>query len=328
VTGRSANPAPVDWPESSELASYSLAGAARYVHWDYKVPESTSLSRNIYVFWRAHPIAGAAIYVSPIIIFIGFIMDAIHMAELFPPPIIEGIGAVIFCLGMIGILHKWYYTAIVDKRAAIPPARRRARSAPAQAGESASLFSTIILSLVFFGVFVGMVATYAINRYGAYRDGIENTRLEVSNIALVPPGAYRAGHTTTNLSANIFTYSRGFYTVSGMTRNYAYKLSDHRLSVEEESREIKVVDAGIDAPVQQGSEIYPNHLGEWFSIAANVTDDEWRDITSGNKFLYLFVELQYYVEGNVRVTEYCVYIDREFPSVHTCIDHNRVFTKG
>jgi hypothetical protein len=288
-------------------------------------------------FLRDHPIGGAALYIGPLLTIIGFVMDALHAAEVFPPPILEAIGLAIFFAGVIGILHQWYLKAIspageMPPLAASPQPRRPRIASTASAADrkaSGSLFRAMIVGIAIIGAFFGSLVMYTIYRYGTYRDAIENTRLEIANTVIYPPGAPRLPSAAHGLFINYYTINRGFYTIIGPQVLSVIKYYDHQISLEDIDTEMKILDIKIGEPNKNGDEIYPNHIGPWFSGTDEQIDNQkWNTVIEGKAVILELAEIKYLVEGVLRITESCHLITKGFPATNNCPNHNRIFTKG
>ena len=287
-------------------------------------------------FLRDHPISGAALYAGPFITLIGFVMDAFHMAEILPPPIIEGIGATAFFLAIIGILNKWYRDAISPAQAT--SRARSSRSLKQALGQattnetdaSASLFRAIVIGVALLGAFFGVLGMYVVYRYAEYRDAINNTRLDIAQVVPIPPDAPRPPNASPGLFVNIFALTHRFYPTVGPRWGTKFEYPPAALSQQDEDKIMKIVDAGIAAPTRNGPEDYPGSgSGVWTSAYdQKFTTDEWKEVLSGQKYAYLFIQVNYFVQDKIRVTEHCLYFGQDFPSAHRCLGHNRVYTRG
>jgi hypothetical protein len=62
-------------------------------------------------FLRDHPLPGVGLAVGPFITLLGFVMDGYHLLTFGLPPVaLQGLGALIFFISIIGILYKWWLT--------------------------------------------------------------------------------------------------------------------------------------------------------------------------------------------------------------------------
>ena len=88
---------------------------------------------------------------------------------------------------------------------------------------------------------------------------------------------------------------------------------------------MKIVGVGTADPIVGGVEVAPHTSREWFSaIDKKSNAEDWKAVLSGGMVIYLFVEIKYLVSSRVKITEFCTEITRDFPSLHHCIDHERV----
>jgi hypothetical protein len=89
-----------------------------------------------------------------------------------------------------------------------------------------------------------------------------------------------------------------------------------------------MVDFRFDPAQGAGNEISP-HDGMFFTVYDNsLTKEAWDNVLSGTAFEYFFLEIQYSALSHTRVTERCFFFTKDYPSVHSCLDHNRIFTKS
>jgi hypothetical protein len=159
---------------------------------------------------------------------------------------------------------------------------------------------------------------------------VDTARLEIVNWKFIPPGEPRPPQFgITGIAADIFIQNRSdVVVVSGVSYNFHFQCVQQQLSKDDEEKYMKMVDFVFDQAQGGGNEISP-HDGMFFTVYDNsLTKEAWDNVLSGAAFEYFFLETQYSAMSHTRVTERCFFFTKDYPSVHSCLDHNRIFTKN
>jgi hypothetical protein len=146
-----------------------------------------------------------------------------------------------------------------------------------------------------------------------------------------PKGNSTIEPSSADLSVNICTQNKSnFLVISDLRHNYLFKYFERPLSRDEENTFMRTVGVVFDSShdtIRGGNEISPQD-GFYFTLVGDqVTPDRWDNVLSGKALVYLFIEIQYSVMSYTRVTERCFFLNKDYPSVHSCLDHNQIFTK-
>lgn len=277
-------------------------------------------------FLRDHPLPGVGLAVGPFITLLGFAMDGYHLLTLGLPPVaLQGLGAFIFFISIIGILYKWWITdqipimGVSGKAPKIPHGPNRSVISPwwGVVSLSALLIATNIIWIV-----------HEFMRASPDISGNNITRLVIANAFFFPPGVQKPQGACPGILVNVRTENAGDEIISSMTHNYIFEYPDRLLTRDEEEKFMKIVDSGTLAPTAGGIDVLPHSSKEWFSVYdKKFTEADWSYVMAGNTLVYLFVELKYLVSSHIQVTEWCVMLTKNFPSVHDCIGHNRAFAQ-
>jgi hypothetical protein len=158
-----------------------------------------------------------------------------------------------------------------------------------------------------------------------------SARLEVVNWNMsYPPTQDVVKSGITGISSDIyFQNTNDTVVITNRGSNYRFEYSEKPLSTEEEDAFMKVLDAPFASQGEfTGNEIPPK-AGYYFTAYDNqFKKEQWDLILAGKAFEYLFVETEYSASSNVFVTERCFFINRDYPAIHNCLDHNRIFARG
>jgi hypothetical protein len=101
------------------------------------------------------------------------------------------------------------------------------------------------------------------------------------------------------------------------------------MSKEEEDTFMRMLDAAFASRRGLAGNEIPPKAGTNFTAYDNqFKKEQWDNILAGKAFEYLFIEVEYSASANVFVTEKCFFINRDYPAIHHCIDHNRIFARG
>jgi hypothetical protein len=159
---------------------------------------------------------------------------------------------------------------------------------------------------------------------------VDSARLEIVNWIFAHPGEPRPPKFgITGISADIYIQNKSdAVVVSGVSYNFHFQYVQREISREEEDKFMGMVDFRFDPAQGAGNEISP-HDGMFFTVYDNsLTKEAWDNVLSGTAFEYFFLEIQYSALSHTRVTERCFFFTKDYPSVHSCLDHNRIFTKS
>lgn len=123
------------------------------------------------------------------------------------------------------------------------------------------------------------------------------------------------------------------YTIDGVTKNGELVPTNSILTKDEEDGYMRKIDTETPPPVVTGYQLRPISEGMpqqlWFTIENNnFAKEDWANLLKNKRYVYFFVELRYLANGSdVRVTEGCSFVTVDFPAVHVCQGHKKVYTQ-
>ncbi len=126
--------------------------------------------------------------------------------------------------------------------------------------------------------------------------------------------------------------NRGDKAARGNEMAFAHVVVEKRLDDVIEDKDMAIVQETADKmpiPPVTGNEIQPGENAFPADQARTITEEEWNEIGSGNKLLYIFINSKYTDEtmqlGSYFISELCGFYHPATSSMTQCHSHNRVY---
>lgn len=176
-------------------------------------------------------------------------------------------------------------------------------------------------SIGIFGLLFTAVVTATIlivgYRYMTDHDAVERTVLSVH-----PAGVLFPGGKIPAFGMNILWLNKGTLSVDNGLIHYTFEFPNRVLTYDEESRYSDEI--STFSPTEFAINELQGGESSWRSFFDYKNEmQNWQDVLDGKMVVYLFMTFQYYVEGNKKLTEFCLYLNQDYPAVHNCVHSNK-----
>lgn len=152
----------------------------------------------------------------------------------------------------------------------------------------------------------------------------EHASIDRTQLAVHPAGVLLVGGKIPAFGMNVLWTNKGPLSIENGNVHYHFDFVTQMLTPAEESGYFQEISAFN--PI----EIIPNELASgksaWRSFFSDRKDiQDLQAVMDGKMIIYLFMTLQYFVDGNKKLTEFCIFLAKDYPAIHNCFDHNRTY---
>jgi hypothetical protein len=230
---------------------------------------------------------------------------------------------------MIGLI--WISKSTYDLFAKQPPVttkpRKATKTTPDIAARSANTSSGVsVIGIVAVALISSVVTAILINTFAVMR---LNTALTGQSGLVMTPGLVRPPDPVNNkiFGIDVVRSNRGPLLVFGTQVQYQFRYPEKELTREQEAAEFTLFNA-VWVPAQVDAAEERSGDGSFVTFQdRRFTTDDWTKVLNGTELVYLFVELSYVTGGVQKATEFCAYVNKDYPAVHKCMGHNRIIMK-
>jgi len=233
---------------------------------------------------------------------------------------LAGLAAFVLILGTINLaLQIQDRSARRAALAALPPGA--ARRAMAQAAPDVIKLTQLIGACVFISI-ITSIFWYTLQIIHYESIDVKNAYLDVVPVQL-------RSRSPNYLKVGVDVYFQNAsqtYPMVGLLHQHRFEYPPKQLNKSDEDIVMREVLAGLDKPVNTGSEMRP-HGGRWGTFEDDrLGDAQWQEFIDGKRLIYLILGFTYFVGDTVKVTESCMWLMKGFPA-HECHDHNKTIAE-